>query len=84
MSDKKKAFKESIVDTGVGMSINIPLNWIMLTLGLIWGLDALELSILMTTVFTFFAIGRKYVVRLHYTKKAKIPVSTRKFVIGDI
>ncbi len=84
MSDKKKAFKESIVDTGVGMSINIPLNWIMLTLGLIWGLDALELSILMTTVFTFFAIARKYIIRLHFTKKAKIPISTRKFVIGDI
>jgi|TARA_B110000908_G_scaffold169008_1_gene225166 hypothetical protein len=71
MTDKQKAFRESVFDTGIGMSINIPLNWIMLTLGLMWELGALELSILMTTVFTFFAIARKYAVRMHFTNKAK-------------
>jgi len=84
MSHKKRAFQESLVDTGIGMSINIPLNWIMLTLGLYWGLGAFELSILMTTVFTAFAITRKYLVRIHFTKRASIPVSKRVFVIGDV
>jgi len=66
---KKNAFRESVVDTGIGMSINLPLNWIMLTLGLYYELEALVLSILMTLVFTIFAVSRKYFVRLYYNNK---------------
>jgi|MEHZ01.5.fsa_nt_MEHZ011466113.1_18 O-antigen/teichoic acid export membrane protein len=69
MTSKQNAFKESVFDTGIGMSINIPLNWVMLTLGLYWELGALELSIIMTTVFTAFAITRKYYVRVHFNNK---------------
>jgi len=69
MTEKKKAFRESVVDTGIGMSVNIPLNWIMLTLGLYYELEALALSIFMTLVFTIFAVSRKYFVRLYYNNK---------------
>lgn len=90
MSSKKNAFKESVFDTGIGMSINIPLNWVMLSLGLYWELEALELSILMTTVFTFFAITRKYLVRVHFTNREHIARTkliskpTRVSVVGDV
>ena len=91
MSTKQNAFKESVFDTGIGMSINIPLNWIMLTLGLYWELEALELSILMTSVFTAFAISRKYFVRVHFTNKEikarqalLSPKTDRPCVVGDI
>ena len=90
MSTKQNAFKESVVDTGIGMSINIPLNWVMLSLGLYWELEALELSILMTTVFTFFAITRKYFVRVHFTNKEHtartrlISKPSRVSVVGDV
>ena len=66
---KIAAFKESVADTAVGAIINLPMNFILLAIGLHWGLDALWLSIFMTGVFTIIAVIRKYLIRLHFMSR---------------
>ena len=66
MINKQHAFRESVVDTAIGLPINVLVNWALLSIGLYLKMDAFLLSCMMTTVFTVLAIARKYFVRLYY------------------
>ena len=63
------AFHASIVDTSIGFLYNVPLNYIMLLVGMHYDLSALTLTVIMTAVFTLTAIIRKVIVSLHFHKK---------------
>ena len=66
---KKAALKESITDTGLGMFINLPANYLLLAIGLHFNMGALALTIFMTSVFTVIAVIRKYYIRLHFISR---------------
>ena len=68
-TQKIAALKESVVDTGAGLLINLPMNYALLALGLYWGMDALMLTLFMTGVFTVIAVIRKYLIRLHFMSR---------------
>lgn len=73
--DKKiarvRAFKEAIVDTALGLIINVPLNFLMISTAFYYELTATQTTAFMTAVFTVFAIVRKTTIRLHFEKKLK-------------
>ena len=69
MPHLKSALHESIIDTSIGFLYNVPLNYIMLLIGMHYDLGALTLTVIMTAVFTLTAIIRKVIVRLHFHKK---------------
>tara|TARA_R110000868_G_scaffold406626_2_gene687218 strand:- start:496 stop:723 length:228 start_codon:yes stop_codon:yes gene_type:complete len=66
---KMKAFKEASFDTGIGILINAPLNFLFVSLAFYLDLTALWTTIMLTVVFTIFALIRKTAVRLHFSKK---------------
>jgi|TARA_B110000858_G_scaffold186762_1_gene230268 hypothetical protein len=67
--DKKQAFKESTIDTGLALLINFPLNILLLNIAY-WGeLTIFETSVFLTIVFTTFAIVRKTYTRLYFDKR---------------
>ena len=66
---KKAALKESLADTMAGLVINLPLNYALLAFGLYLELDALALTLFMTSVFTIIAVIRKYLIRLHFISR---------------
>lgn len=70
-SDKRllRAFKESVTDTAVAFAINVPLNFILVAAAFEWGLTAWQTSIMLTSIFTVFAITRKTYIRLHFEKR---------------
>lgn len=69
MTTKLQAFKEAIADTSLGMLINIPINFIMVSLAFHFSWGAVTTTALMTTAFTVLAIVRKMYVRLHFSKR---------------
>ena len=66
---KKAALKESITDTAMGLAINLPMNWILLSLGLWMEMGALALTLFMTSIFTIIAVVRKFFIRLHFMSR---------------
>jgi len=71
-ADKKQAFKEAFLDTMLALSINFPLNIL-----LVWTAFRLELgivatSVFLTAVFTSVAIIRKTYTRLYFEQKARM------------
>lgn len=68
-SDKWNAFKEACADTAIGSIINIPLNFVMISLAFYWGLSAAETTAFMTVVFTIIALSRKTYIRLHFQRR---------------
>lgn len=72
MTKKEKvraALKESVTDTSIAFCINVPLNFIMVAFAFEVGMSAWQTSLMLTTVFTIFAITRKTYIRLHFEKK---------------
>ena len=65
----KKALKESFIDTGIGIAINAPLNYVLILLAFSLELNALETTILFTAFFTVLAIIRKTGTRMYFSKK---------------
>lgn len=63
------ALKESVTDTGIGLLINVPINYILLSVVEAYTIGAVVGTILMTAVFTIFAILRKTYIRLHFAKR---------------
>jgi len=66
----RPAMKEALTDTAVGAAINFPLNVLFL-----WGANKVGLSIMTTgvvlsVVFTFVAIVRKYLLRSFFEKNS--------------
>ena len=72
-ADKKQAFKEAFLDTMLALSMNFPLNWVLLQSAAWMGIskttdpgENLILTIYLTAVFTTVAIIRKYFTRLYF------------------
>lgn len=64
---KLMAFKEALSDTGIAAVINIPLNFILVYLCIdVWQVGTMWTSVIMTTIFTLFAITRKTYIRLYF------------------
>lgn len=67
--DFRRAFKEAIADTALATLINVPLNFVLISIAFYLELTALETTIFMTSVFTAIAIVRKTYIRLHFSRK---------------
>lgn len=66
--------REAVVDTTLALIINFPLNFILLWVGTLLGINDnnaannLLMTIFLTTVFTIVAIIRKYFMRQWFDK----------------
>lgn len=64
-----RAFREAVVDTAIAFSINVPLNFVMVWVAFKLEFTAWQTSLMLTTIFTVFALIRKTYIRLHFEKK---------------
>jgi len=75
MPDRKKvkqAFYEALTDTGIAAIVNIPLNFVLVYMCIeVWVLGPMWTSVILTTIFTTYAIIRKTIVRLYFEKEAE-------------
>ena len=63
----RQAFYEAVTDTGIAAVINIPLNFILVYLCIdVWQIGTLWTSVILTTIFTLYAIIRKTIIRLYF------------------
>lgn len=62
----KIAFKEALSDTGLAFVINVPLNFVLVAFAFRMEFTAFETSVMLTTIFTIFAITRKTYVRMFF------------------
>lgn len=72
MSDKRRkilSLREALIDTGIGLLVNTPLNFGFIALAFHLELSAFETSLWLTIFFTILAIIRKYWIRLRFYKK---------------
>lgn len=65
---KRKAFKEAYYDTLIGSLINVPLNFVLISLAFYLELSAFWTTIMLTVVFTIIALIRKTYIRLWFSK----------------
>lgn len=65
----QRALKESLADTGVAFIVNVPLNFVLVAVAFRMELGAFWTSVMLTTIFTLFAIVRKTYMRLHFEKR---------------
>ena len=65
-ADKKQAFKEAFLDTMLALSMNFPLNILLVWIAFTLELGVMATSIFLTAVFTIVAIIRKYFTRLYF------------------
>lgn len=63
------AFKEACADTGIAFIINVPLNFALVAFAFSIELSAFWTSVMLTSIFTVFAIVRKTYLRLHFHKR---------------
>lgn len=68
----KKAFKEAATDTIIGLVMNVPLNFALISFAFYLELTALWTTVLLTVFFTIFALIRKTYVRLWFSKKQEL------------
>ena len=64
-----RAFKEACADTGIAFCINVPLNFALVAFAFEIGLGAFWTSMMLTTIFTVFALTRKTYLRVHFEKR---------------
>lgn len=69
MTTKLHAFKEAATDTFLGSLINVPLNFIMVSIAFHYEWTAAVTTVVMTTVFTCIALIRKMSIRMHFAKR---------------
>ena len=65
-ADKKQAFKEAFLDTMLALSMNFPLNILLVWIAFTLELGVMATSVFLTAVFTTVAIIRKYFTRLYF------------------
>lgn len=65
----KKAFKESVADTMLGLAINFPMVYITLSLCLLFTDDPFIITVIQTFVITVLAIIRRYATRIWFKRK---------------
>ena len=64
-----RAFKEACADTGIAFCINVPLNFMLVAMAFELEFTAWQTSIMLTTIFTIFAITRKTYIRVQFEKR---------------
>lgn len=64
-----QALKESISDTIIATPLNLLINYVVLAILMEFGLGAVSISIIMTTIFFIIAIVRKYYVRTWFKRR---------------
>ena len=64
-----RAFKEAVADTRFAFVINVPLNFVLVAMAFRLEFTAFETSVMLTTIFTIFAIVRKTYVRLFFEER---------------
>jgi uncharacterized protein YacL len=69
MKIDRAALKESISDTIIATPLNLLINYVVLAILLEFGLGAISISIIMTTIFFIIAIVRKYYVRTWFKRR---------------
>jgi ABC-type protease/lipase transport system fused ATPase/permease subunit len=69
MKIDKKAFKESVTDTMLGLAINFPMVYITLSICLLFTTDAFVITVVQTIVITIIAIIRRYATRLWFKQR---------------
>ena len=68
----KQAFYEAVTDTGIAAIVNIPLNFVLVYLCIeVWMVGPMWTSVILTTIFTTYAIIRKTIVRLYFEKEQR-------------
>ena len=67
----KDAWHEAVIDTGIGMIINLPITWITIAIGVYMNLSVAAFALFQTIVFTVVSLIRKYKVRAHFSTKNK-------------
>ena len=63
------AFKEACADTGIAFLINVPLNFVLVAFAFRMEMSAFSTSVMLTSIFTVFALTRKTYLRLHFHKR---------------
>jgi len=66
---RARAFREAVADTAVAFSVNVPLNFVLVAIAYRMNFTAWQTSLMLTTIFTIFAVTRKTYMRLHFEKK---------------
>ena len=69
MNSKFAAFKEAVVDTGIALLINFPLNMGLIVIARTYEMSVLVTTIFFTIIFTVVAIARKTYMRLYFEKR---------------
>jgi len=64
-----RAFKEAFTDTGIAFCINVPLNFVLVAMAFRLEFTAFQTSIMLTTIFTVFALTRKTYLRVQFEKR---------------
>ena len=63
------AFKEACADTGIAFLINVPLNFLLVAFAFEMQMSAFWTSVMLTSIFTVFALTRKTYLRFHFHKR---------------
>lgn len=63
------AFREACADTGIAFLINVPLNFVLVAFAFRMEMSAFWTSVMLTSIFTVFALTRKTYLRLHFHKR---------------
>ena len=64
-----RSFKEACADTGIAFCVNVPLNFVLVAMAFRLEFTAWQTSIMLTTIFTVFAITRKTYLRVHFERR---------------
>ena len=64
-----RAFKEAFTDTGIAFCINVPLNFVLVAMAFRLEFTAWQTSIMLTSIFTVFALTRKTYLRVQFEKR---------------
>jgi hypothetical protein len=74
----RDAFKEALADTGLAFVVNVPLNFVLVALAFELEFSAFKTSIMLTSIFTVFALTRKTYLRLHFDRKNQKKIATEQ------
>jgi len=69
MIKNKAAWNEAVIDTGIGLIVNLPLTWATIAVGFYLELGVAEFAMFQTIVFTIISLVRKYKIRSHFDTK---------------
>jgi len=71
MLKDKAAWNEAVIDTGIGLLVNLPITWLTIALGFYMNLGVAEFALFQTIVFTVISLVRKYKIRAYFATKNK-------------